>query len=95
LIEVSARNRLILGRQFERESAAYKSLNNIVGRLGGEELAISLEGSNLKAAVELAEHLRTRIAALAFDTGQGGKRDFDGGEREWTRIGTAERLQAF
>jgi GGDEF domain-containing protein len=61
LIEVSARNRLILGRQFERESAAYKSLNNIVGRLGGEEFAILLEGSNLKAAVELAEHLRTRI----------------------------------
>jgi predicted signal transduction protein with EAL and GGDEF domain len=60
-----------LGRQYERESAAYKSLNNIVGRLGGEEFAILLEGSNLKAAVELAEHLRTRISALAFDTGQG------------------------
>jgi len=41
----------------------------IVGSLGGEEFAILLEGSNLETGIELAELLRTRIAALAFDTG--------------------------
>jgi len=43
----------------------------IVGRLGGEEFAILLETSNLKAGIELAETLRAKMAALAFDTEQG------------------------
>jgi two-component system cell cycle response regulator len=55
-------------RDMAREAASERM---IVGRLGGEEFAILLEGSSLEAAVELAEHLRARIAALAFDTEQG------------------------
>ncbi|HEY6256838.1 MAG TPA: EAL domain-containing protein [Xanthobacteraceae bacterium] len=43
----------------------------IVGRLGGEEFAVLLEGSSLAGGVEVAEDLRVRIAALAFDTAQG------------------------
>jgi two-component system cell cycle response regulator len=42
-----------------------------VGRLGGEEFAILLEASNLEAGVDLAESLRAKVAALAFDTAQG------------------------
>jgi two-component system, cell cycle response regulator len=40
----------------------------VVGRLGGEEFAILLEASNLAAGIKLAEGLRARVAALAFDT---------------------------
>jgi two-component system cell cycle response regulator len=47
------------------------AVQTIVGRLGGEEFAILLEGSTLKAGIELAECLRTRIAALTFETQQG------------------------
>jgi two-component system, cell cycle response regulator len=43
----------------------------IVGRLGGEEFAVLLEGTNLEAAAALAEALRTRLAALSFDTSRG------------------------
>lgn len=43
----------------------------IVGRLGGEEFAVLLEGSSLAGGVEVSEDLRVRIAALAFDTAQG------------------------
>jgi diguanylate cyclase (GGDEF)-like protein len=43
----------------------------IVGRLGGEEFAVLLEGSSLEAGLQLAEDLRAKIAALKFDTEQG------------------------
>jgi two-component system cell cycle response regulator len=43
----------------------------IVGRLGGEEFAILLEASSLEAGVALAQDLRAKVAASAFDTGQG------------------------
>jgi diguanylate cyclase (GGDEF)-like protein len=43
----------------------------MVGRLGGEEFAILLEASNLDAGIDLAERLRAKVAALAFDTAQG------------------------
>jgi diguanylate cyclase (GGDEF)-like protein len=43
----------------------------MVGRLGGEEFAILLEASNLDAGVAVAERLRAKVAALAFDTAQG------------------------
>src|SRR5258708_7795189 len=42
----------------------------IIGRLGGEEFAILLEGSSREAAIEIAEGLRVKMAALAFDTVQ-------------------------
>jgi two-component system cell cycle response regulator len=42
-----------------------------VGRLGGEEFAIILEGTDLAGAVEVAERLRTKLAALRFETAQG------------------------
>lgn len=41
--------------------------NAVLGRLGGEEFAILLEGASLPEAAALAEHLRARIAALRFD----------------------------
>src|SRR5471032_1437620 len=43
----------------------------IVGRLGGEEFAVLLEGQHLGAAVTVAERLRSRIAALRLDTASG------------------------
>jgi diguanylate cyclase (GGDEF)-like protein len=47
------------------------SRGGIVGRLGGEEFAILLEGDNLEAAAAHAESLRTRLAQLSFETGNG------------------------
>jgi two-component system, cell cycle response regulator len=43
----------------------------IIGRLGGEEFAIVLEGSDLAAAVVLAERLRESLSALRFETAKG------------------------
>ena len=39
----------------------------LVGRLGGEEFAILLEGASDDAAAQYAESLRVRLAALSFD----------------------------
>ena len=50
---------------------AAASAEAVVGRLGGEEFAILLEGAHLEAAVEAAERLRAAMAALAFDTEEG------------------------
>jgi two-component system, cell cycle response regulator len=47
------------------------SQGGIVGRLGGEEFAILLEGANLEAATAQAEVLRASVAELSFDTGRG------------------------
>ena len=49
-----------IGREFQSENA-------VVGRLGGEEFAILIEGASGEAAVEHAEFLRARVAALSFD----------------------------
>jgi diguanylate cyclase (GGDEF)-like protein len=43
----------------------------IVGRLGGEEFAILLEESNLHTGLGVAEGLRAKMSALAFDTARG------------------------
>jgi diguanylate cyclase (GGDEF)-like protein len=43
----------------------------IIGRLGGEEFAILLEGQSLSDGVAHAERLRARLAALTFDTTSG------------------------
>jgi two-component system, cell cycle response regulator len=40
----------------------------ILGRLGGEEFALVLEGSSLDAATLYAEQLRDKLAALSFET---------------------------
>jgi diguanylate cyclase (GGDEF)-like protein len=45
--------------------------NTVVGRLGGEEFAILLEGCSLFAAVEIAECLRVKISGLRFETNKG------------------------
>jgi two-component system cell cycle response regulator len=41
----------------------------VVGRLGGEEFAILLEGRAFADVMEIAERLRGRIAALRFEAG--------------------------
>ena len=43
----------------------------IIGRLGGEEFALLLEGRSLDQASIIAELLRARMAALCFDTENG------------------------
>jgi two-component system cell cycle response regulator len=55
-------------RAIGREALSH---NGIVGRLGGEEFAVLLEGAKLEAAVEQAECLRARFAELSFDTDRG------------------------
>jgi len=53
-----------IGRQSVGERAT-------IGRLGGEEFAILLGGSNLRAGSEYAGLLRRELAALSFDTERG------------------------
>jgi two-component system, cell cycle response regulator len=43
----------------------------VIGRLGGEEFAILMEGRTLGEAAAIAERLRARMAALRFDTAKG------------------------
>ena len=43
----------------------------VAGRLGGDEFALLLEDRTLPQAIEVAEDLRTRLAAEPFDTGKG------------------------
>jgi len=45
--------------------------NPFVGRLGGEEFAMLLEGQGLDDALALAERLRGKMGALQFDTSRG------------------------
>jgi len=45
--------------------------NPFVGRLGGEEFAMLLEGQDLGEALALAERLRGKMGALQFDTSRG------------------------
>jgi two-component system, cell cycle response regulator len=45
--------------------------NPFVGRLGGEEFAMLLEGQGLGEALALAERLRGKMGALQFDTSRG------------------------
>jgi diguanylate cyclase (GGDEF)-like protein len=45
--------------------------NAVIGRLGGEEFAILLEGRTLADGAAIAEHLRARMAALRFETVSG------------------------
>jgi two-component system, cell cycle response regulator len=40
----------------------------VVGRLGGEEFAILLEGATIEAGAAHAERLRTKLGALSFET---------------------------
>jgi two-component system, cell cycle response regulator len=65
----------------------------VVGRLGGEEFAILLEGSGLSAAVELAERLRVSVAALGPETEKGPLRlTCSFGVSEWLQGDTIDRL---
>ena len=43
--------------------------SSAVGRLGGEEFAVLLEGRDLAEAREVAEHLRQRLAQLKLEIG--------------------------
>ena len=51
----------VIGGEARRDKA-------ILGRLGGEEFAIVLEGSSLEAATRYAEELRDKLAALSFES---------------------------
>jgi diguanylate cyclase (GGDEF)-like protein len=42
----------------------------LTGRLGGDEFALLLENRKLPQAIEIAEDLRTRLAARPFDAGK-------------------------
>ena len=53
-------------RAVAREASAIK--NAILGRLGGEEFAMLLEGKGISDAVAVAEDLCVRIAELRFET---------------------------
>ncbi len=44
---------------------------DLVGRLGGEELAVALAGADLAAAVDTGERIRARVAAEPIDAGAG------------------------
>lgn len=46
---------------------AVRSEDAIVGRMGGEEFAILIEGASGEAALAHAEAIRARVAALSFD----------------------------
>ena len=45
--------------------------SSVVGRLGGEEFAVLLEGRDIAEAVATAEALRLRLAHLRLETGSG------------------------
>src|SRR5207244_11203674 len=45
--------------------------DGVVGRLGGEEFVVLLDGATLADAVEIAEELRSKFAALRFVTDKG------------------------
>lgn len=45
--------------------------NDVIGRLGGEEFAILLPETSLEGAAEVAERLRSRVAALILSTARG------------------------
>jgi two-component system, cell cycle response regulator len=47
------------------------SQHSVVGRLGGEEFAILLEGADLGAAMAFAEAVRARLSRLSFTTAHG------------------------
>ena len=54
-------------------AAVAQSVEPTVGRLGGEEFAIILEGKSICAAFQTADSLRARISNLRFDTEQGSR----------------------
>jgi diguanylate cyclase (GGDEF)-like protein len=53
-------------RAIREVASTISNLGPIVGRLGGEEFAILLPGTQLAAAVSIAERLRAEMAALQF-----------------------------
>jgi diguanylate cyclase (GGDEF)-like protein len=50
------------------------ALSETVGRLGGEEFAVIVEGASDATALDLAEELRLALAALEFNAGRGSLR---------------------
>jgi two-component system cell cycle response regulator len=55
-------------RLVAREAAM---IDGFVGRLGGEEFAVLLEGATMTDAVQIAEELRSKVAAMRFVTESG------------------------
>src|SRR4051812_2534177 len=67
--------------------------NVLVGRLGGEEFALLLEGRSLDQAAGCAESLRERLAELQLDTGSGAVvLTCSFGVSEWEANDTIDRL---
>lgn len=65
----------------------------IVGRLGGEEFAVLLEGITLSVAIEIAERLRHKIATLQFTTDVGAMTlTCSFGVSQWEVSDTIDRL---
>jgi len=65
----------------------------VLGRLGGEEFAVLLEGMNEEAAVEIAERLRLRFAGLQLDAdGKPVKFTASFGVSQWTPGDTIDAI---
>ena|GEM_PF-124895 len=75
-----------IGREAISEHAMF-------GRLGGEEFAILLDGSNVQAGTEHAERLRVKLGALSFETAPGKMSvTCSFGVAEWQPGETVDRL---
>ncbi len=80
-------------RAIQKVASAIAAAGKIVGRLGGEEFAVLLPGSDLAAARQVAERLRQEISLLPLRT-DGEPNTFTGsfGVSEWQPGDTVDKM---